>query len=256
MTTKPFVTIGQEVAIEQAKWAKADAAWQKMNENYISFGQELHQLQEGGTTQQAIAERYDIAQSAVAQAIAVGVDPRFAQIIAANDNQRLPRSARVLYELTTITNEADFKRLCQPETTQKVIRDYKNKPAKSYPGVAADQIAAYEANGCPVRPTDDHVWDSDQWILPVPEAKQNAQAVSPPPSTTAEVLDPVVPNAFEAPKVKPMDTNLVVVFKQLANDIAENAQMRKELGKKLLGWYNDTDDVIVAWKNFVMSLEG
>jgi hypothetical protein len=104
-------------------WKPADSAYGRGQQAYIEFGQALAKLVAGGVTQEVIASRYDMSQPSVASAIAVGADKR---IIGATN--KLPRSTHALYLLTTL-DDAGFKELAKPETTQAKIQEYKRRLA-------------------------------------------------------------------------------------------------------------------------------
>lgn len=101
-------------------WTAADKAHAKGLDAYIEFGNACAALNDAGESQARIAERYEMSQSAVSRAIAIGADERIIRIT----NNDLPRSEHTLYLLTTLDDKG-FKKLAKPETTQRDVQEYK-----------------------------------------------------------------------------------------------------------------------------------
>lgn len=107
-----------------ADWSRADRAYHDGQRAYIEFGAALAELNRNGITQQAIAERYDISQSSVGKAIAVGNDQR---VIRSANN--LPKSSETIYLLTKLDDD-DFATLCKPETIRADILRHTAPPVR------------------------------------------------------------------------------------------------------------------------------
>jgi len=108
----------------EKKWAAADAAHAKGVQAYIEFGRELAKI---NATQEQIAARYDIDQSAVARALAVGKDKRIMP-----NGHNAPKGTRAAYLLTTLDDKG-FAELAKPTTTQADILAYKKRIAPPPP---------------------------------------------------------------------------------------------------------------------------
>lgn len=100
------------MAGELTTWDRADRAAARMNESMIDFAVEVKALNDAGTTQAAIGERYNLSQSSVKQFVRIAGDPRISDNIT-----NLPKSPRSLYLLTTLGDD-DFEKMAKPDTTQ------------------------------------------------------------------------------------------------------------------------------------------
>jgi len=140
----------------ETKWVSADKAYAKGQQAYIEFGQALAKID---ATQEEIAERYDIHQPRVAEAIAIGKDTRILYFKSMKD---LPKSRQGLYLLTTL-DDAAFEEFAKPDTTQAKILEYKRRlraPTMPVPAaeIAFDAVPSeprpepYEKPVAPVRP--------------------------------------------------------------------------------------------------------
>jgi hypothetical protein len=108
--------------------AEADKAFARGQEAYLDWCRELAlAYKEGEATQQEIADRYEVSQQGIDQAIKVGIDNRLT-----SNTSKLPKSQYTLYLLTTLSDEA-FEELCKPDTTQAKILEYKRRLAAPKP---------------------------------------------------------------------------------------------------------------------------
>lgn len=106
-------------------WSKADEAFDRGQQAYLDWCRELAVLYtNGSTTQEAIADRYELERVRVTEAIAVGNDKRFSYVARTD----LPKSTYSLYLLTSVMDDG-FEELCKPTTTQAKILEYKRRLA-------------------------------------------------------------------------------------------------------------------------------
>lgn len=108
-----------------SKWKGADEAFARGQQAYLDWCREIAKLYaEGDATQDEIAGRYGKEVTIIKYACRVGQDDR----LKVYNINSLPKSTKVLYELTTLPDK-DFEELCKPTTTQAVILEHKRRLA-------------------------------------------------------------------------------------------------------------------------------
>lgn len=160
-------------------WSAADAAFERGQQAYLDWCREIAKLYaEGDATQEEIAGRYDSDQQRISKAVAVGEDQR----IFKSNRLELPKSAKVLYLLTTLPDK-DFEELCKPTTTQAVILEHKRR-LSAPPAPAPVAPAQPQRPPCPgVEGTNNKEWmwfeSMNKWVQTIHYEPQKDQEAKP-----------------------------------------------------------------------------